>query len=131
MNHSYNKKCSCDKCKCISMKNKLNKYKEMIKDLIDYNELDDNNDIMTQSIIVEKDNEGNYFTTVKSNLDENFLVLNDGKDLDELTRVEYNSINQQNNYYKLNKITKYINNFNLINSLSSTVINIGKYIFLF
>jgi len=113
------------------MKNKLNKYKEMIKDLIDYNELDDNNDIMTQSIIVEKDNEGNYFTTVKSNLDENFLVLNDGKDLDELTRVEYNSINQQNNYYKLNKITKYINNFNLINSLSSTVINIGKYIFLF
>lgn len=82
---------------------------ELNKSIYDKVNVDDN--FLTNQVY-SPDNITSTSTTITTNrisseLNESFMVINTGKNLEELDKVEYNSINSQNNYHYYTKIVQY------------------------
>lgn len=72
---------------------------------------------MNESIILEKDSDGNFVNKLKSNLSESFLVVDKEKDIRELNRNQYNRILDQNTFHTFNNAVSYINRMTNLGSI--------------
>lgn len=130
MDHKYNNCSDCSNCKILSRKIELydkffNDMKRLDEELLSR---EFNNKNLGESIIIEKDNYGNRNMKVKSNLSESFLVINNGKNLEELSKREKNAIDEQNNLYNYNQAKEYVDKTNNIVSWGYSIIKWGKWL---
>lgn len=134
---------SCQKCKNMeSYKLKIEKIIKILEDdVLDnrhinleknnlhndlHNDLHNNNHLY-ESVIIEKNCDGNIYTYIDSNLGDNYLLLETGKNLDELDNIEIQSLNEQNTYKKYLKLVEYTNDGNYAYGLFSTVAKVGSF----
>ena len=87
-----------------------------------------NNDLMYESIIIEKDLEGNRNKKVPSDLSESFLIIDRGKDLTHLSQKEQRAINEQDNLHNYNKVKKYSEKASFVGNVLGYVWGIGKWL---
>lgn len=73
-----------------------------------YDKVKVNENFLSDQIYSEKDNSGNTNYKLNSELNESYLVIDSGKNLEELDKAEYNAINSQNNYHYYTNIKKYL-----------------------
>ena len=129
--------CSCGFCNdCINRKNiiknkklkeKVKKYQKIMKDFLDEdNDNDIDEKLMLNSVIYEKTKEGETFQRVSTSLGENYTIINEGKDVDEMTKSEYKNIKCQNEYHQFVKAKNYLNKFSSIYGWVNTVLSFGK-----
>ncbi len=134
MNHKYNNCYNCQNCKILSKKIEL--YENFINDM---RKLDEelfnngfnnefNNKSLEESIIIEKDNHGNRNMKVRSDLSESFLVINNGKNLEELSKRDKSAIDEQDNLYNYNQAKEYVDKTNNVVSWGYYVIKWGKWL---
>jgi len=92
---------------------KLELYEKFVKDLKELEQFEKKNPL-EESIIIENHK-------IKSNLSESFLVIDNGKKLDELPIKEVNLINEQNNLHNYNKAKEYVEKTNYAYSIAKHV----------
>jgi hypothetical protein len=78
------------------MKDKLTKYKAILKDL----ESDSEEEIIDTNIHITQDSHGNPIKLVQSTLGDEFIVLETGKNMKEVSMTDLQIINEQENLYK-------------------------------
>ncbi len=134
----------CIKCKDIELKKaqmKLNRYEQALKILMDdsiVGQLDNNNynnhnnydnSHMYESIIIEKDMEGNQNKKIRSDLGQSFLILDRGKNIDELDKIERKALNKQNELKEYENYATYYRKGNSIYGIFSTIAKVGALAF--
>jgi len=82
---------------CPNLEKKLKIYEQFVNALKETDEEDLNKCILDESIIIEKNNDGNFEKKIKSNLSESILIVDKGKNLDDLNKKEQASIGEQDN----------------------------------
>ena len=92
----------CEECikykkKVQRMKSKIQKYETILKDLME--DSDDEED----EIIVERNVHGETNKTVSGKLGDSYYIVDNGKNLEELNKSEYDAIKSQDDLYKYNK----------------------------
>ena len=115
----------CKDAEISHIKTKLIRYEKAIKLLLDDSiiySIKNNNNNSHNSIIVDKDLDGHVNTHIYSDIGENYIVLEKGKNLDELSNIEKQSIDKQNDFKNYKKIVKYSK---LSNKVYSTISKIG------
>lgn len=119
---------NCQNCQnCKLLVKKLELYEKFFNDMKEIdNQLFENSEL-GKSIII-KDNYGNKTTKIKSNLSESILVVNNGKNLDELNITERQSIEEQDNLYNYNKTKEYFNKASGVVSWGTTIVKWGKWL---
>lgn len=140
MDHNY-RNCSrtnCIKCKDYKiqkMEQKLNKYKEVIDDLMDdsminpsNNQDNHNYNPLEESMIIFKDDEGYYRKKIRSDVGESFLVFEDGLDVDELNKDERTAVKAQDDYRKYDKTCKQVQKYSGIYGWGVTIVSYGKWL---
>lgn len=130
--------CSCDhpNCACKGKNDEFLKIEQKIKELEKliekvyniekYNK--ENNNQLQQSIIFEKLDDGNVYQKIKSNLGENYLVIENTTKIRELNRSEYNIIKTQDDLVRYTKTKEYIKKIGNFYKWISTIIYLGKII---
>jgi hypothetical protein len=81
------------------LKKKIKRYEEILKEIED----DEENELL-QSSIFERNKNGTIQKVVRSNLGSGFLVLDQGRDLDELNKSTYNAIAKQDSYSQYKRV---------------------------
>jgi len=111
------------------MQKKLELYEKFFKEMkrIDEEASDHNTNIMDDSIIIEKDLEGNHNKKVPSDLTESFLIIDKVKDLTRLSQKEQKAVNEQNNLHNYNKLKQYGKNAGVAYGVLGYVWSIGKW----
>lgn len=120
----------CDNCQnCNILKKKLEIYEKCMKDLRNL-ESDDNETFqdLGESIIIAKDNEGNLNKKIRSELSESILVIEKGKNLDELSKKEQTVINEQDNYRAYDQTKNATDKLGTVYSICYYGLSIGKMI---
>lgn len=138
----YNIKCN--RCKArdieyIRMKNKLERYQRAIDILLEEDSeeielVDDNtyysnntNNFLYESLIVESNNEGEMVTKAKPDIGESFMVVDNCKNLNELSREERRSIRRQSDFASYDKVSKASKKGSFLYSIGSTAVSVGRY----
>lgn len=138
------------KRKIKSMKDKLYQYENLIKELIDdieniENEESDSSDDdvynpktrildrkshqdieLVDDFIVERDIYGNTHKSIQTDSGNTFVVIDNGKDLEEINKVEYNAIHSQEDFYKYEKTREYCNKVGTAWGWGAFVIGMGR-----
>ncbi|ARF09582.1 hypothetical protein Indivirus_1_205 [Indivirus ILV1] len=122
MTHNCSDKCS----NCKNLQRKLELYENFVKDI----KTIDNNNLLKESIIIEKDNYGNSNKKLKSDLTESFLIVDKGKNLNELDKKEQDIIKEQDSYSNYQNANTYIKKANNAYTISCYVVSIGKWFLL-
>lgn len=126
----------CDNCNnCKLLQRKIDLYEKFIKDMkilesegggnTSGNKID-----LEESIIIEKDIEGNRNMKVRSDLSESFLVVDKGKKLEELPRREHNAIVEQDNLHNYIVAKEYADNIKSKYAIVRYAFKIGKWFML-
>lgn len=66
---------------------------------------------MRESIILEKNEKGEFVNKLQSDLSESYLVFENDKDLNELKKNNYNTIAKQNSLHDINNIVENTRNY--------------------
>lgn len=82
---------------CHNLEKKLKIYEQFVSALKETDEEDLHQCILDESIVIGKNNDGNFEKKIKSNLSESILIVDKGKKLDELSKIEQKSIKEQDN----------------------------------
>ena len=130
-NHNnHNNHNTCDNCRIQQKKIELyeNFFREM-KILENEEKMikNANNNMMENNIIIDKDENGNRITKLKSNLSESFIIVDHGKNITELDKKDQFVINEQKNLHDYAETKQYVEKANGIYSVVKYVINIGKW----
>jgi len=124
---------NCDNCKILQKKVVL--YENFIKDmrLLETEEGGNksrNKIDLEESIIIEKDIEGNRNMKVRSDLSESFLVIDKGKKLEELPIREQNAIVEQDNLHNYIVAKEYVDSAKSKYAVVRYALKIGKWFML-
>lgn len=128
MKHNCSEACS----NCKNLKKKLELYENFMKGMKDI-EADDNynqnynGNSLTESVIFEKDNYGNLNKKVKSDLTESFLVIENGKKLEELNKREQDIIKEQDSYSNYQNASAYCQKASGLYKVAYYALSIGKW----
>lgn len=68
-------------------------------------------DKMRESIILEKNEKGDFVNKLQSNLSESYLVFENDKDLNELKKNNYNTIAKQNSLHDITNVVENTRNY--------------------
>lgn len=68
-------------------------------------------DKMRESIILEKNEKGEFVNKLQSDLSESYLVFDNDKDLNELKKNNYNTISKQNTLHDVTNIVENTRNY--------------------
>lgn len=129
---NYNTNMSCKKCiennkKIERMQIKMKKCKEMLDDLmedVDFNEIERNN----YKVIEEMGMDGHKTKKIHTDLGETMYYIEDGQDLSELDRKEYNAITAQDSLKKFETTHKIYKNTSNAWGFGSAVYTIGRFV---
>lgn len=124
MKHNCSEKCS----NCKNLQKKLELYENFVKDMKDI-EISNNN-LLGESVIIEKDNWGNLNKKIRSDLTESFLVVENGKNLIELNKKEQGSITEQDAYSNYQNAETYLKKANGVYTVAYYAMRIGKWFLL-
>lgn len=119
---------NCHNCKLLAKKIEL--YEQFFNDMKKIDEELLNNTSLEESIIIEKDKNGIRNMKVKSELSESLLIINNGKNLEELNKIEKASIKEQDNVHNYTKTKEYFDKASGVVSWGSTIIKWTKWILL-
>ncbi|QKF94274.1 hypothetical protein QKU48_gp0816 [Fadolivirus algeromassiliense] len=120
---------NCDHCKIL--KKKLEIYEKCMKDLRELENNDNDRETfidLEASIIITKDNDGNQVKKIKSELSESILVIDKGKDLNELSKKEQAIIQEQDNYRAYTQTKNATDKLGTVYSVCYYAVSIGKMI---
>lgn len=127
---------------CDTLNKKIELYEKLIKDLheIDKNEkysiTDDGHmkrqkDInLEESMYIDRDNYGNRHIKVRSDLSESFMVIDNGKQLSELSKNELNAIKMQDDLHNYNTAKNYFDRGDDIYSWGCCIFKWGSWLLL-
>lgn len=121
--------CTCVKCKEDRRKMfeeqqiKINRYEDALRDILQYNAIKD--DYYDYTGYVERDRDGNVIKKIRSNLTESFIVVDTGKDLDELDKKEINTIKMQDDLKNYTQTKQYIGKFSGVYSAVGMAVGVG------
>lgn len=127
---------NCNNCSnCKTLKKKMDAYEKFIQEL---KEIDDkkpqevqyNFNPLEESVIIEKDNEGNINRKVRSDLSESFLIVDRGKNLVELDKKEQQIILEQDSYHKYKNTSEYLSKASGVYKVIGYTIKYGKWLLL-
>ena len=111
---------------CIIMKKKIMLYEKFFEEMKKIEEEEIlNGQSLTESIMIEKDNNGVLNKKIKSNLTESFLVIDKGKELTHLSQKEQDILNEQTNLHNYNQVKK---NVGVAGTVLSYVVSVGKWL---
>lgn len=85
---------------------------------------------LEESIIIAKDNFGNQTFKINSELSESFLVIEKGKNLNELSKHERNALKELDDLHNFQKNKEYLNKASGIYTFAYYLVGIGKWILL-
>jgi len=109
----------------IKLKKKLKKYDEVLRTLA-VDEGDDNDKELYKSVLVYNPVDGQDKKMLPTELGESFLVLDEGKDLDELNKNEQNAIEQQTYLSRADRTKRYLRQLNNSYGWVCTVFGVTK-----
>jgi hypothetical protein len=115
---------------CDIFKKKLEVYEKCFNDLRNIDNIQEKNTFLEESIIVEKDNVGNRVMKIPSDLTESFLVVDKGKNLNELNKNEEYGLKCQNDLHDYQKTKDYFKKAHGLYSFSYYVLKLSKWILL-
>jgi len=118
---------------CQILQKKVDIYERFFKEMKELEEEEIKNksyEQLTDSIIIEKNIDGNRNMKVKSNLSESFILIDKGKNLTELDKKDQNIINEQNNLHDYVVTKEYVDQASGVYSVVKYVVGIGKWILL-
>jgi hypothetical protein len=125
---------SCDNCNnCEILQKKVDIYERFFKEMKELEEEENKYksfEALTESVYIEKDNDGNRNMKVKSHLSESFILIDKGKDLTELNKRDQNAINEQKNLHDYTVAKEYVEEANGIYSIVRFAFSIGKWLVL-
>lgn len=118
----------CSHCKnkekeFIEMKRKLEKYESVISALV--SEMNTHEDDKNKTIIFEED--GYEVKNVNSDIGENYCIMDNKKNLEELNKDELKSLEKQTEYHNYENITKYVDKGSVVYKISNTITKAGKF----
>lgn len=114
---------------CQILKKKIDIYEKCFRDL---KELEINEEIdLGESLYLVKDNDGNTIKKLKSDLSESFLVVENGKNLKEISNKERQSIQSQDALHDLENKKEYVKKINGVTSVGYYILSLGKWILFF
>ena len=120
-----NNVCNHENCEsCLAMQNKINKYEEILKDL--FNNNNNNNNNTNYELIKERDIHGVTTTKVITDIGESIYVVETGKDLRELSKVELDSIKSQDSLRNYEKTVKICKKTSTAWDICSTVVSVTR-----
>lgn len=104
------------------LQKKLDLYEKFVKDLKELeHEENKHKTYLEDSILIENHK-------VKSDLSESFLVIDYGKNLEELSKSESCAIHEQNNLHNYNKAKNYVEKTSNVFSAIKYVVSISKWL---
>lgn len=122
-------KCPNNSCNnCLKLKEKIKLYENFMKELKKYEVNDSNENTLECSIIIEKDNEGFRNKKIKSNLNESFLLIESGKNLEELDNDEYQIITLQDDLLKVDNAKSLIKKAGIVYTIATYVLKLGAWL---
>jgi hypothetical protein len=118
----------CSHCKnkekeFIEMKRKLEKYESVISTLV--GEINTKVDKKNKTIIFEED--GYEVKNVNSEIGENYIIMENKKNLDELNKDELKSLEKQTELHDYENINKYVNEGSTVYNIGNTITKAGKF----
>lgn len=123
MKHNCSEKCS----NCKNLKKKLELYENFMKGVNDMKDIETDDNPLAESMIFEKDNYGNLNKKVKSDLTESFLVIENGKKLEELNKKEQDIIKEQDSYSNYQNASAYCQKASGLYKVAYYALSIGKW----
>jgi|LakMenE18May11ns_1017448.scaffolds.fasta_scaffold9577307_2 hypothetical protein len=128
MNHTCN---NCNNCNnCIILRKKVNLYEKLLSEIktLEENMVDDDKITdLENSIIIENDVDGNRNMKIKSDLSESFMIIEDARNLKELSQREVHAIKEQDNLNNFMKVKCYIDKVNSVYGVVNYALKIGKW----
>jgi hypothetical protein len=82
---------------------------------------------LENSIIIENDVDGNRNMKIKSDLSESFMIIEDARNLKELSQREVHAIKEQDNLNNFMKVKCYIDKVNSVYGVVNYALKIGKW----
>lgn len=115
---------------CEIMKKKITLYDNFFHQMkmIEEDEIQILNNNLSDSIFIEKDNNGILHKKLKSNLTENFLIIEKGKNLSHLSQKEQYILNEQTNLHNYNQIQHYTDKIGVVGTILKKTISWGKWL---
>ena len=83
---------------------------------------------LTESIVLEMDENCNPVNKLKSNLSESFQIVKERKDLTELKKTKYNPIQEQNYLHQYHNLTQYTQSFTGVYTILQSLATIKNFI---
>lgn len=105
MSHKCSSGDSCNKCQVLEKKlQAYEKFMHEMKEIDDIGEPMSGNSLLEESVIFEKDNEGNIEKKVRSELTESILVLDHMKNVETAYKKEREIIKEQDNLASYDRV---------------------------
>jgi hypothetical protein len=104
---------NCIKCVRLQLSNvndKNEKYKKILHDIMDDIDLNDDTTNLYESVLVEKNKNGEIIKKQNSQLGESYMIMDKGKNIDELSVKEKKVINAQDDLKNYEITTGYVQN---------------------
>jgi len=128
MKHNCSNNCS----SCKNLKKKLDMYENFVKDMHneERNNHNHNYNPLAESVIIEKDNSGNQVKKIRSDLSESFMVVEKGKNMQELNKKEQDIIKEQDAYSNYQNTNAHFKKANGAYKAAYYVLSVGKWLLL-
>ena len=130
MKHNCSNNCS----SCKNLKKKLDMYENFVKDMQKLEIIEERNNShynpLEESVIIEKDNSGNQVKKIRSDLSESFMVVEKGKNMQELNKKERDIIKEQDAYSNYQNTNAHFKKANGAYKAAYYVLSVGKWLLL-
>ena len=118
----------CDNCENI--KKKLELYDNFVKEMKHLEIKDEYSGSLGESIIIEKDNYGHNVKKVPSDLTESFLIVENGKNINELNKKDQAVLKEQDSYYNYKNTSNHFQKANIVYKGIYYTLSVGKWLLL-
>jgi len=125
-------KCNSSSCNnCNALRKKLDVYEKFVNDIRDIDQFDDKDDnainILEESVIFEKDKDGNLEKKIRSDLTESILVIDKCKNINDLYKKDQDIIKEQDNLASYNKLVNCSEKATGVYTAGSIILSIARF----